>query len=55
MINSSKNKKIPFEDNCFTFEDDYNKADHIKIQELVLQLFDISGIKKSFLMMIGNK
>lgn len=43
-----KNKKIPFEDNCFTFEDDYNKADHIKIQELVLQLFDISGIKKKF-------
>lgn len=43
-----KTEKVPFEDNCFVFEDDYNKANHIKIQELVLHLFEISNIKNTF-------
>ena len=40
----SRDEKTPFESDCFTYEEDLNKADHKKIKELVLQLFAISNI-----------
>lgn len=43
-----KTQKIPFSNNCFVFENDYNKADHETIKKLVQQLFEIANIKKAF-------
>ena len=39
------NENKPFLDNCIVFTNDYNKADHKEIRNLVEQLFKISKIK----------
>ena len=46
--NFPKNMDMPFNCNCFVFEDDYNRTDHSKIKELVLNLFSIANIKYKF-------
>ena len=42
------NENKPFLDNCIVFTNDYNKADHKEIRNLVEQLFKISKIKCDF-------
>lgn len=39
-----KGERIPFDENCFVFQDDLNKANHIIIQGLVNELFSILDI-----------
>lgn len=43
-----KNENKPFIDNCIVFNDDYNKADHSKIKELIKELFEMSKINCDF-------
>lgn len=43
------NETVPFENDCIVFNDDYNKADHSEIKKLVLKLFEITNIKKTFI------
>lgn len=38
------NEKAPFKNNCITFSDDYNKANHKEIVNLVYRLFEINNI-----------
>ena len=38
-------EQIPFENDCFVFNDDLNKADHSVIKDLVKRLFDITNIQ----------
>ena len=42
------NEDKPFPDNCIVFNDDYNKADHVEIRNLVKELFKICKIKYDF-------
>lgn len=46
--NFPKKIDIPFNNNCFVFEEDYNKTDHRKIKELVMKLFSIAKLECKF-------
>lgn len=41
-------KEPPFKDNCFVFPEDYNKADHSNIRNLVQLLFQKANVDYSF-------
>ncbi len=43
-----KNEKVPFEKDCFVFEEDLNKADRAVLKELIYTLFKISSISYDF-------
>ena len=49
------NEKIPFTNDCFVFNDDYNKSNHNEIKKLVLQLFRISKLDCNFSDEIWNQ
>lgn len=43
-----KNQPPPFDDDCIVFDEDYNKADHAHIRQLVENLFLIAQVSYSF-------
>ncbi|MBE6015198.1 MAG: hypothetical protein E7241_07515 [Lachnospiraceae bacterium] len=43
-----KNKRPPFQEDCIVFNYDYNTADHSYIRDLVVRLFELTGLSNTF-------